>query len=87
MRKRISGLKAEEIKNINQGTWWAMECWELLVFSLSTNWKFSIWEIEEISDEPVTNQDFEDALAKVQSSIAKHDLELYSKWMAEYGSA
>jgi SpoVK/Ycf46/Vps4 family AAA+-type ATPase len=64
-----------------------MKCRRLFVFYIHKLKILYFWEIEEISDEPVTNQDFEDALAKVQSSIAKHDLELYSKWMAEYGSA
>jgi katanin p60 ATPase-containing subunit A1 len=35
----------------------------------------------------VSQQDFEDALAKVNASVSDADLRRYSEWMAEYGSA
>jgi katanin p60 ATPase-containing subunit A1 len=41
--------------------------------------------IDEI-DSPITQEDFDEALRRVQSSVGKLDLEKYDKWMEEYGS-
>jgi len=35
----------------------------------------------------VSQKDFEEALSKVNRSVSDTDLERYSKWMEEYGSA
>ena len=35
---------------------------------------------------PTTNEDFIEALKKVNKSVSQEDLEKYKKWMDEYGS-
>ncbi|KAI5747693.1 hypothetical protein M8J77_017515 [Diaphorina citri] len=37
-------------------------------------------------DLPVSQRDFEEALARCNKSVAREDLEKYDKWMGEYGS-
>lgn len=37
-------------------------------------------------DLPVSQRDFEEALARCNKSVAREDLEKYDKWMSEYGS-
>lgn len=37
-------------------------------------------------DMPVSQKDFEEALARCNKSVAREDLEKYDKWMSEYGS-
>ncbi|KAL1460533.1 hypothetical protein WDU94_012510 [Cyamophila willieti] len=37
-------------------------------------------------DMPVSQRDFEEALARCNKSVAREDLEKYDKWMSEYGS-
>lgn len=36
---------------------------------------------------PLTKEDFEMAITKIQSSVAQSDLKLYEDWMKEFGSA
>ena len=60
MRRRIKGLKPEEIKALPK---------------------------EELENIPLTQQDFETSLKKIQSSVSASDLKKYEEWMAEYGSA
>lgn len=38
-------------------------------------------------DRPVTMQDFEDAMRRVNKSVSQADLRRYEKWMQEYGSS
>ncbi|KAJ3257667.1 Katanin p60 ATPase-containing subunit A-like 1 [Chytriomyces hyalinus] len=38
-------------------------------------------------DVPIDMKDFEDALARVQSSLSGADVERYDQWLADYGSA
>ena len=38
-------------------------------------------------DIPITVEDFEEAISRVQSSVGKHDLQKYEQWMEEYGAA
>jgi len=38
-------------------------------------------------DVPISRADFDDALSRVQSSVGKHDLSKYDKWMQEFGSS
>jgi len=48
----------------------------------------AIMEINaEEMDKPLTNQDFEEAMAKVQPSVGKEDIKQYENWMNEFGSA
>lgn len=37
-------------------------------------------------DMPVTGEDFEEAIKKINRSVSPEDLKKYEKWMAEYGS-
>lgn len=37
-------------------------------------------------DMPVTGEDFEEAIKKINKSVSPEDLKKYEKWMAEYGS-
>ncbi|XP_013776338.1 katanin p60 ATPase-containing subunit A1-like [Limulus polyphemus] len=58
MRRKISGLTPEEIRNLPK---------------------------EEL-ELPVSPEDFEEAMRKINKSVSKHDLEKYVEWMAEFGS-
>lgn len=58
MRRRISGLSSEEIKNLPK---------------------------EEL-ELPVTMEDFDDAIKRVNKSVSIEDLRKYEKWMQEFGS-
>jgi katanin p60 ATPase-containing subunit A1 len=58
MRRRISGLSSEEIKNLSKD------------------------ELEL----PVTMEDFNDAIRRVNKSVSADDLRRYEKWMQEFGS-
>jgi len=42
---------------------------------------------KEDMDSPITQQDFDEALNRVQSSVGKNDMEKYEKWMKEFGSS
>lgn len=42
---------------------------------------------KEDMDSPITQDDFQQALQRVQSSVGKHDIEKYEKWMQEFGSS
>ena len=42
--------------------------------------------IEELAM-PITMQDFENALTRIQSSVSAADLKRYDDWMKEFGSA
>ncbi|RUS83705.1 hypothetical protein EGW08_008553 [Elysia chlorotica] len=57
-RRRISGLRPDEVRNIPKH--------ELTM--------------------PTTNEDFVEALKKVNKSVSQEDLEKYKKWMEEFGS-
>lgn len=37
-------------------------------------------------DLPVSNEDFQEAIKKINKSVSKEDLEKYDKWMMEFGS-
>lgn len=41
---------------------------------------------DDLMNEPVTAEDFDNALKKVSSSVSKQDLDKYQDWMDEYGS-
>ncbi|KAI8822047.1 P-loop containing nucleoside triphosphate hydrolase protein [Fimicolochytrium jonesii] len=58
MRKRIKGLKPDEIRSLAK---------------------------EEL-EAPATKDDFEAAIAKIQSSVSQADLKRYQEWMDEFGS-
>lgn len=58
MRRRISGLSSDEIKNLSK---------------------------EEL-ELPVTLNDFNDAIKRVNKSVSAEDLRRYEKWMREFGS-
>ena len=38
-------------------------------------------------EQPITQEDFMEALHKVQSSVGKNDLDRYDKWMQEFGAS
>lgn len=38
-------------------------------------------------DTPVSKADFDTAISRVQSSVGKHDLAKYDKWMQEFGAS
>jgi katanin p60 ATPase-containing subunit A1 len=38
-------------------------------------------------DLPISMADFQEAITKVSSSVGKHDLEKYNKWMEEFGAS
>lgn len=37
-------------------------------------------------DAPITAEDFDRSIAKVQPSVSKNDLKRFETWMAEYGA-
>jgi katanin p60 ATPase-containing subunit A1 len=41
---------------------------------------------KEAIDQPISKDDFSEAMNRVHSSVGKHDLEKYDKWMKEFGS-
>ncbi len=38
-------------------------------------------------DAPITAQDFDQSISKVQPSVGKGDLKRFETWMAEYGAS
>lgn len=42
---------------------------------------------EDALDQPVTQQDLDDSIAKISSSVAKEDIEKHTQWMTKFGSA
>jgi katanin p60 ATPase-containing subunit A1 len=58
MRKKIKGLSAEEIRNLNK----------------------------DAIDDPLTMENFEEALNKIHSSVSQADLKKYQDWTQEFGT-
>ena len=71
MRKRIRGLTPEEIKNIPKG--------KATLNERSSN---------HLSDEleaPCTQEDFDQAISKIQPSVSQADIKKYQDWLSEFG--
>lgn len=73
MRRRIAGLKAEEISSLNKGE------------DQREDFFFTLF-LEEM-DCPLAKSDFEETLSRIQPSVGKEEISKYENWMKEFGSS
>lgn len=82
MADRIDGYSGADITNI---------CRDASMMSMRKRIKgLTPEQIKNLSKEelevPLTKDDFDTALLKIQSSVSKSDLKRYEDWMNEFGS-